>query len=68
VTARPWRAAAYVPGQPRYYWGHASARTREGLSASVSRWTALGLVVEVWEVLRLPGVTQGTQTTDSPTG
>lgn len=52
---RPWRAVAYKPGPSRYWFGHTCAKTEEGLARSVERWTALGLTVEVWEVLELPG-------------
>lgn len=55
---RPWRAVAYVPGPPRYYFGNASALTREGLDRSVTRWKSLGFVVQVWEVLPHPAVEQ----------
>jgi hypothetical protein len=55
-SPRPWRAAAYVPGPPRYWFGHTSAKTEAGLSRSVERWRSLGLTVEVWEVRPIPEV------------
>lgn len=61
MTARPWRAAAYAPGPPRHWFGHTSAKTRDGLSRSVDRWRALGLTVEVWQVLPVPEVEAAAQ-------
>lgn len=55
-SPRPWRAVAYSPGPPRYYFGNTSAKTREGLGRSVTRWESLGLAVDVWEVLPVPAV------------
>jgi hypothetical protein len=55
-SPRPWRAVAYSPGPPRYYFGNTSAKTREGLSRSVERWRSLGLTVDVHEVLPHPEI------------
>lgn len=68
MSARPWRAAAYVPGPPRYWFGHTSAKTREGLDRSVTRWRELGLTVEVWEVLPVPEVARLTEVATSSPG
>jgi hypothetical protein len=59
--ARPWRAAAYVPGPPRYWFGHTSAKTEDGLARSVTRWRELGLTVEVWEVIPHPQITEAAE-------
>jgi hypothetical protein len=67
-SPRPWRAAAYTPGPPRYWFGHTSAKTREGLSRSVDRWRSLGLTVEVWQVQPIPEVESLTQVADSSAG
>jgi hypothetical protein len=68
VTARPWRAAAYWPWSYRVYVANAAAKTRAGLDRFVEEHRTAGRVVDVWQVLPLPGVTQGTQVADSPTG
>jgi hypothetical protein len=58
VTARPWRAAAYLSlgGGLRLYRARTSAKTRKGLEAFVERWRDQGCVVEEWEVLPHPAV------------
>jgi hypothetical protein len=71
MTARPWRAAAFYPMHPgRYYAASASAKTRAGLDRFVTKWSDpfVGTTVEVWEVLPLTDVTDGTQIADRPRG
>lgn len=62
---RPWRAVAYTPGPPRYWFGHTSAKTEAGLSRSVDRWRSLGLIVEVWQVMPVPEVAAHLRDADS---
>jgi hypothetical protein len=69
VSARPWRAAAYVPlGSSRYYTGSASAKTRAGLDRFVESRRSEGLVVDVWEVQPIREVAQLTQVASSGPG
>jgi hypothetical protein len=71
VTARPWRAAASYrlgPGFPAVVVGRCYRATERGLDRFVDGHRAAGCTVAVWQVLPLPGVTQGTQVADSPTG
>jgi hypothetical protein len=70
VTARPWRAVAWVGGGPlpRIRVGRTSAATRAGLDRFVERWTEVGAAVDLWEVLPIPGVTDALQPSDSSAG
>lgn len=61
MTARPWRAAAYLPGHPRRYLGNISAKTRDGLDRFIAHWSEVGATVECWEVLDHPEVTAAAQ-------
>jgi len=58
VTARPWRATAYISLGPglRHFIGNASAKSRDGLNHCIARWQDLGATVDVWEVLPLPDI------------
>lgn len=69
MTARPWRAAAFLgdfTGAPLM--GRAAAKTRPGLDRFIAHWTGYGCRVHVWEVLPIPEVARVTEPAGSPTG
>ncbi len=59
---RPWRAVAWVPdatapnGRQRLCGGRTAAVTRDGLDRFIESHEGMGQVVEVIEVLDIPGV------------
>ncbi len=63
MSARPWRAVAFIPLGPglRHFIGNASAKTRPGLDGCITRWQNLGATVDVWEVLPEPTIAQAAE-------